>query len=99
MKRGRHADHALQIPGPGWKDVLWRTYRATRSDRLFSIAGGVAFFVPLAIFPAITALVSGSGLFFSVRDHQQDRAHAQRRARARHFAQSTFSLLKSSGCV
>jgi hypothetical protein len=82
MKRGRHADHALQIAGPGWKDVLWRTYRETRSDRLTWIAGGVAFFVPLAIFPAIAAVVSGSGLFFSVRDHQQDRAHDQRRARA-----------------
>jgi membrane protein len=64
-ERGRHADHPLQIPWPGWKDILWRTYRETRSDRLFSIAAGVAFFVLLAIFPAITALVSGSGFFFN----------------------------------
>ena len=35
------------------------------SDRLLSIAGGVAFFVLLAIFPAITALVSAYGLFFN----------------------------------
>jgi membrane protein len=64
-ERGRHADHPLQIPWPGWKDILWRTYRETRSDRLFSIAAGVAFFVLLALFPAITALVSGSGLFLN----------------------------------
>jgi membrane protein len=35
------------------------------SDRLSSIAGGVSFFVLLAIFPAITALVSAYGLFFN----------------------------------
>ena len=36
-----------------------------QSDRLLSIAGGVAFFVLLAIFPAITALVSAYGMFFN----------------------------------
>ncbi len=35
------------------------------SDRVLSIAGGVSFFVLLAIFPAITAMVSAYGLFFS----------------------------------
>ena len=36
-----------------------------QQDRLLSIAGGVSFFVLLAIFPAITALVSAYGLFFN----------------------------------
>jgi membrane protein len=63
--RGRHAVHPLQIPWPGWKDILWRTYAEMQSDRLLSIAGGVAFFILLAIFPAITALVSAYGLFFN----------------------------------
>lgn len=63
--RGRHATHPLQIPWTGWKDILWRTYTEMQSDRLLSIAGGVAFFVLLAIFPAITALVSAYGLFFN----------------------------------
>jgi membrane protein len=63
--RGRHATHPLQIPGAGWKDIFWRTYAEMQSDRLLSIAGGVAFFVLLAIFPAITALVSAYGLFFN----------------------------------
>jgi membrane protein len=62
--RGRHAAHPLQIPLAGWKDILWRTYTEMLSDRLLSIAGGVAFFVLLAIFPAITALVSAYGRFF-----------------------------------
>ena len=62
--RGRHATHPLQIPWRGWKDILWRTYAEMQSDRLLSIAGGVAFFILLAIFPAITALVSAYGLYF-----------------------------------
>ena len=63
--RGRHAMHPLQIPWRGWYDILWRTYREMQSDRLLSIAGGVSFFVLLAIFPAITAVVSAYGLFSS----------------------------------
>jgi membrane protein len=63
--RGRHASHPLQIPWIGWKDILWRAYAEMQSDRLLSIAGGVAFFMLLAIFPAITALVSAYGLFFN----------------------------------
>ena len=63
--RGRHATHPLQIPWSGWKDILWRTYSEMQSDRLLSIAGGVAFFVLIAIFPAITALVSAYGLMFN----------------------------------
>jgi membrane protein len=63
--RGRHATHPLQIPRRGWYDILWRTYREMQNDRLLSIAGGVSFFALLAIFPAITALVSAYGLFFN----------------------------------
>jgi membrane protein len=63
--RGRQATHPLQIPLKGWYDILWRTYREMQSDRLLSIAGGVSFFALLAIFPAITALVSAYGLFFN----------------------------------
>jgi membrane protein len=36
-----------------------------KATGLLSIAGGVSFFVLLAIFPAITALVSAYGLFFN----------------------------------
>ena len=63
--RGRHATHPMQIPWRGWYDILWRTYCEANSDRLLSIAGGVSFFIRLAIFPAITALVSAYALFFN----------------------------------
>jgi membrane protein len=63
--RGRHATQPMQIPWKGWYDILWRTYQEMQQDRLLSIAGGVSFFTLLAIFPAITALVSAYGLFFN----------------------------------
>ena len=61
--RGRHSSSPLQIPWRGWKDVLWRTYEQINEDRLLAIAAGVVFFGLLAVFPAITALVSCYGLF------------------------------------
>jgi membrane protein len=61
--RGRPAAGPLQISWNGWKDVLRRTYVRTGDDRLLATAAGVVFFGLLAVFPAITALVSSYGLF------------------------------------
>jgi len=61
--RGRYSSNPLQIPWAGWKDILWRTYESTNDDRLLATAAGVVFFGLLAVFPAITALVSSYGLF------------------------------------
>ena len=60
---GRLARNPLQIPWAGWKDILWRTYQQIDEDRLLAIAAGVVFFGLLAVFPAVTALVSCYGLF------------------------------------
>ena len=60
---GRRASHPRQIPWAGWKDILWRTYERTNDDRLLATAAGVVFFGLLAVFPAVTALVSSYGLF------------------------------------
>jgi len=60
---GRRSGNPLQIPWAGWKDILWRTYVRSGDDRLLAIAAGVVFFGLLAVFPAITALVSCYGLF------------------------------------
>ena len=60
---GRFSGNPLQIPWAGWKDILWRTYVRTNEDRLLPTAAGVVFFGLLAVFPAITALVSCYGLF------------------------------------
>jgi membrane protein len=61
--RGRWAIAPWQIPWRRWKDILWRTYQRINDDRLLAVAAGVVFYGLLAIFPAITALVSLYGLF------------------------------------
>jgi len=60
---GRGSRSPFMIPWAGWKDILWRTYQRVDDDRLLATAGGVVFFGLLAIFPAVTALVSSYGLF------------------------------------
>jgi membrane protein len=60
---GRFARGPGQIPSAGWKDILFRTYQQINEDRLLATAAGVVFYGLLAIFPAITALVSSYGLF------------------------------------
>jgi membrane protein len=61
--RGRRAASPWQIPFRGWKDILWRTYERIGEDRLLAVAAGVVFYGLLALFPAITAMVSLYGLF------------------------------------
>jgi hypothetical protein len=56
--RGRHASAPWQIPWAGWKDILWRTYQQINEDRVLAVAAGVVFYGLLAVFPAITAVVS-----------------------------------------
>lgn len=60
---GRRSGSPFKIPWAGWKDVFWRTYQRINDDRLLATAGGVVFFGLLAVFPAVTALVSSYGLF------------------------------------
>ena len=61
--RGGYSTHPWRIPWAGWKDILWRTCQRTTDDRLLATAAGVVFFGLLAVFPAITALVSSYALF------------------------------------
>jgi membrane protein len=61
--RGRRAAVPWHIPWRGWKDILWRTYNQISEDRLLAVAAGVVFYGLLALFPALTALVSVYGLF------------------------------------
>jgi membrane protein len=70
--RGRKAHSPAEIPVQGWKDILWRTYQQFNEDRLLAIAAGVVFYALLALFPAITALVSSYALVAdaeTVNDH------------------------------
>jgi membrane protein len=61
--RGRGATRLAEIPGLGWKDILWRTYHEVTNDHVMLIAAGVTFYALLALVPALTALVSIYGIF------------------------------------
>jgi membrane protein len=61
--RGRDARRVRDIPFAGWKDILWRTKDSISRDRVSLVAAGVAFYLLLAIFPGLAALVSVYGIF------------------------------------
>lgn len=61
--RGRHANSPWQIPLRGWKDILRRSYGQISDNRLLAVAAGIVFYGLLALFPAMTALVSLYGFF------------------------------------
>jgi membrane protein len=49
-----------------WKHIIYRTYDEINDDRLLALAAGVVFYGLLALFPAVTALVSSYALFANV---------------------------------
>jgi membrane protein len=61
--RGRSAETPSQIPARGWKDILLRVYHGISDDRILLVGAGVTFYLLLAIFPGIAALISIYGLF------------------------------------
>jgi membrane protein len=60
--RGREAVQPHHIPWLGWKDILYRVWSEVSDDRVGTVAAGTTFFLLLAIFPALAALVSLYGL-------------------------------------
>ncbi|MFD1745399.1 YihY/virulence factor BrkB family protein [Rhizobium helianthi] len=58
---GRNAHQPGHIPLKGVKDVLYRVYLSLNADRVMLVAAGVTFYLLLAIFPAMAALVSVYG--------------------------------------
>jgi hypothetical protein len=62
LGRGRYASSLAEISRQRWKHVLWRTFEQIGEDRLLAVAAGVVCYGLLALFPAITALVSSYAL-------------------------------------
>lgn len=56
--RGRDAETPEEIPSRGLRDVFWRVFAAFSDDRVTLIAAGVTYYLLLALFPAVSALVS-----------------------------------------
>src|SRR3712207_6153024 len=65
---GVHAETPTQIPWAGWKQILKRAWAEHKADNMPIIAGGVAFFGFLSIFPALIATISIYGLVASPED-------------------------------
>jgi len=61
-ERGRAADRPATLGSAGWRDVFRRVRGEAKKDHLDVIAGGVAFYAFLSLFPALAAGVSLYGL-------------------------------------
>ncbi|MGX9963434.1 YihY/virulence factor BrkB family protein [Roseomonas sp. F4] len=59
---GHSADTPSDIPPRGWWEILRRTVSQASEDRLMTEAAGITFYILLALFPALAALVSLYGL-------------------------------------
>ncbi len=59
---GLQADRPTEIPARGWRQVLARGWKEAQSDQVPLLAGGVAFFGFLALFPGLIATVLIYGL-------------------------------------
>lgn len=59
---GGSASEPHEIPARGWLDIARRTYHEVDRDRVRAVAAGVTFYGLLALFPALTAIVSLYGL-------------------------------------
>ncbi len=71
-RRGRTARFPSQIPLLGWRDILLRVYFKLDNANISILSAGVAFYAMLAIFPALTAIVSIYALLADPADvHRQ----------------------------
>jgi membrane protein len=61
---GRQARRPYEIPWAGWKRVIGRTVTEVITDRVSLVAAGCAFYATLALFPAISMIISIYGLVF-----------------------------------
>jgi membrane protein len=59
---GIEAEKPSEIPWAGWKQIVKRAWAEHKADNMPIIAGGVAFFGFLSIFPALIALLYLYGL-------------------------------------
>jgi membrane protein len=66
--RGRRARRPGDIPARGWLDIGWRVIKRFGEDNVTLVAGGLAMYALLSVFPALAALVSIYGLFATPAD-------------------------------
>jgi membrane protein len=89
-KRGRGADTPQEIPPQGWMDIAKRTAKEIKGDQVPLLSAGVAFYILLALFPAIIAGVSIYGL---VADPETVRQQLERLSQ--NLSPDTYELVGS----
>ncbi len=72
--RGRTAQSPGEIPSKGWWDIAWRVKEQLATDNVSIVAGGLALFGLLSVFPSLAAAVAIYGL---VASPEQIAAQAQ----------------------
>ena len=83
-----HADRPTQTRPQGWWQIVKGAWRQSKQDHVSMLAGGVAFFTFLSIFPALLAVMTAYGL---VTDPAQ--AAAQVRSVARGLPPSSRDVI------
>lgn len=63
--RGRLAHRPVEISWRGWWDVFWRVQAQLNADNVSIVAGGLALFALLAVFPSLAAAVAIYGIVAS----------------------------------
>ncbi|MBW4093351.1 MAG: YihY/virulence factor BrkB family protein [Proteobacteria bacterium] len=66
--RAQEADAPWRIRARGWADILRGAWKTIGQNNLSLVAGGVTYFLLLALFPALAALVSVYGLLANPGD-------------------------------
>jgi len=66
--RGRAAERPTQIPAKGWWDIALRIKDDLQRDNASLVAGGLAMYALLSVFPALAAAISVYGLVFTADD-------------------------------
>jgi membrane protein len=97
---GIHAEKPTDIPWRGWKQVLKRSWAENKADNMPIIAGGVAFFGFLSIFPALIALISLYGLVASpdtVAQQVEDLSAQLPASAAKLIEEQLRSIVENSG--
>jgi membrane protein len=69
-RQGRSAEKPTSIPAPGWWSILKRTFKEMSLDGVDLMAAGVAFYIMLAMAPALASAVSIFGLVADPTDVQ-----------------------------
>lgn len=72
--KGRAAERPRDIPASGWKEVMLRVKDQVTKDNISIVAAGAAFYLFLALFPTLVAIISIYGLVTDPAEVEQHMA-------------------------